>query len=207
MQARHRDSRHLVRTVAALAGAVLGTTALSLTLVGQAGADQTGTVRASAQEGFPRGTVHAEGGLTARQAPSTHVLAAFVFDDGAEVGLDCRTRGTQVKGDADWYLVVAEGEAKWISGHYVEVDERPPHCGPAVSVSATATRATTLRQGPSTDDRKLGALGKGDTTEVLCHTESGTPGNTQRWVVTTKAQWIPANALNTSENVAFCQRA
>ncbi|QKW07411.1 hypothetical protein HUT18_14470 [Streptomyces sp. NA04227] len=203
MQFRHRTSRtRRVRTAVVAVGAVLGTAALTLSA-----AAAVGQSSASAAKVFPHGTVHADGGLTARQAPSTHAPATYAYDDGAEITVNCKTKGTQVSGNRDWYLVSAEGDAKWVSGRYVKLDGEAAHCGPDVTVSAKATRTTDKYEGPSTSDRKLGRLDKGRGTEVLCYTYSGPASNENRWLVTLDAEWIPAEALKPAEEVPFCEQA
>ncbi|MEU6731675.1 hypothetical protein ABZ929_00475 [Streptomyces physcomitrii] len=198
MQFHHRRTR-----AAGLTAALLGTAALSLTLTGQAEART-----------FPHGTVRADGGLVAHQAPSTHAPSTHTFQDGAEVAVDCATKGTRVSGNPDWYLISAEGDAKWVSARYVDLEAEPRHCGPDLSVAATTTtKSTGAYEGPSTADRRQTTLAKGTTTEILCYTDSGPAytdsgpaAKTSRWLVTTEAQWIPATALKTSGEVEFCQQ-
>ncbi|WP_263170403.1 hypothetical protein [Streptomyces sp. SCSIO ZS0520] len=189
MQFRHRRTR-----AAGLTAALLGTAALSLTLTGQAEAKT-----------FPHGTVKADGGLVAHQAPSTHAPSTYTFQDGAEVAVDCATKGTRVSGNPDWYLISAEGDAKWVSARYVDLEAEPRHCGPDLSVAAT-TKSTGAYEGPSTADRRRTTLAKGTTTEILCYTDSGPTAKTTRWLLTTEAQWIPSTALKTSGEVEFCQQ-
>ncbi|AJE85564.1 hypothetical protein SLNWT_5188 [Streptomyces albus] len=190
MQFRHRRTR-----AAGLTAALLGTAALSLTLTGQAEAKT-----------FPHGIVKADGGLVAHQAPSTHAPLTYTFQDGAEVAVDCATKGTRVSGNPDWYLISAEGDAKWVSARYVDLEAEPRHCGPDLSVAATTTKSTGAYEGPSTADRRRTTLAKGTTTEILCYTDSGPTAKTTRWLLTTEAQWIPSTALKTSGEVEFCQQ-
>lgn len=177
-----------VRTGLALATAVAATLTLPLT-------------PASAATGTANGVVVAKGGLVAHVRPSTHSPANYTFRDGSKVTLDCKVSGTVVHGNTRWYLVVAEGDANWVSARYVRnVGPAPDPCDPSDGTfSAKTTASLTKRVGPSTADPSAGTYAKGRTLRVRCFTDSG-----QRWYLTDTSRWVRATYLTTSPKVRYC---
>lgn len=166
----------------------------------------TAGLGATASANEATGTVDADGGLNSRIAPSPHTQKTYTFKDGAKLALNCMTKGSSVEGDNEWYLVNAEGEAHWVSAHYVDVNgEEPTFCGADPSKSVKLDQDTKSYQGPSTKDKKLRSFSAGGSQEVTCfvYTESGA---TKRWVATLEDGWIPASAFTNLEGVPYCGR-
>lgn len=161
---------------------------------------------ASAQPDYVTGVVHADGGLNGRIAPSVHTDVQYVFPDGAEVTIDCQTKGTIVGDNAVWYLIVAEGDAKWVSARYVELTgDEPGWCGDSgQTISVKITEDTYSHQGPSTSDDKVRLQHAGGGQAVLCYAYTSAGGN-DRWVVTLEDGWVPADKVESSEEIPFCQ--
>ncbi len=183
----HRTAVRAVTTLAALAVATL---AAPLSPASATPAAETAD-----------GVVTANGGLVGRLRPSTHATANYTFRKGDEVSLDCRVKGTVVGGNANWYLVVAEGDANWVSARYVSVT------GPAVqpcdpsdgTYGATAKTALKKRVGPTTADSSAGTYAKGKKFRVQCFTDNG-----QKWYFTDAGRWVSAKYVKTSSKVRYC---
>lgn len=163
------------------------------------------SMTATAAPRFVPGTVDANGGLKGRIAPSVHTTAHYLFRDGAKVSIDCRTKGTIVGGNAEWYLIAGEGDARWVSARYVDLTgARPGWCGPDLPISVTITKDTYSHQGPSRSDTKRRLQRAGGGQAVLCYVYTNTSGGA-RWVVTTEDGWVPASAVKSSRTIPFCQ--
>ena len=182
-------SRSTVRTALTLTAAAAATFALPL-------------APATAAPGeTAKGVVVANGGLVGHVRPSTHAPANYTFPNGSEVTLDCKVPGPVVGGNSRWYLVVAEGDANWVSARYVRnVGPAPDPCDPSDGTfSATATAALNRRVGPTTADATAGTYAKGQKFRVQCYTDSG-----QKWYLTSASRWVRAKYVKTSSNVRYC---
>lgn len=157
---------------------------------------------------YPDATVHAQGGLNARSAPSVHGPVSYQYANGTQVSVDCVTQGTAIEGNRNWYLISAEGDAKWVSGRYLTVDGNAERCGLAVSKTATTNRPTGSWEGPSKDDLFYESLNKGVRTDVMCYTDAAATGQPQqRWMVAGDGAWIPAKALRVEGTVPYCSQS
>jgi hypothetical protein len=164
------------------------------------------SMTAFAAPAFVKGTVDANGGLKGRIAPSVHTTSNYLFRDGAKVTIDCRTKGTIVGGNAEWYLIAGEGDARWVSAKYVDLaGAKPGWCGPDKTISVKITKDTYSYQGPSRSDTKRRLQHAGGGQEVLCYVYTNTSGGA-RWVVTTEDGWVPASAVKSSTKIPFCER-
>ena len=94
-------------------------------------------------DGAAQGLVVAKGGLVGHVRPSRHAPANYTFPNGSKGTLDCRVSGTVVDGNRRWFLVVAEGDANWVSARYVR------SVGPAPEPATRATAPSRRRQRPS----------------------------------------------------------
>ena len=152
-------------------------------------------------EGAAKGVVVAKGGLVGHVRPSTHAPANYTFPNGSEVTLDCKVSGTVVDGNRRWYLVVAEGDANWVSARYVEnVGPAPEPCDPSDGTfSARTTAALKKRVGPTTADATAGTYAKRQKLRVQCYTDSG-----QKWFLTETSRWVSAKYVRTSSEVRYC---
>ena len=150
------------------------------------------------------GVVVARGGLVGHSRPSTHAPANYTFPNGSEVTLDCKVSGTVVGGNARWYLVVAEGDANWVSARYVRnVGPAPEPCDPSDGTySAKTTAALKKRVGPTTADSSAGTYAKGQKFRVQCYADSG-----QKWYLTDASRWVSAKYVSTSSQVRYCSNA
>ncbi|HLT60080.1 MAG TPA: hypothetical protein VK020_02760 [Microlunatus sp.] len=175
-------------------------------LVAGAGLVAALSMTANAAPDFVRGTVDADGGLNGRIAPTTHSDVTYVYPDGSEVSIDCQTKGTIVNGNAVWYLLSGEGEAKWVSAEYVNLHgEEPNWCGDTGStISVTLTQDVDSHQGPSVADDVRTAHHEGDGQEVLCYAYTS-PAGQDRWVVTLEDGWLPYEAVSSDQEIPFCQ--
>jgi hypothetical protein len=147
------------------------------------------------------GVVVAKGGLIGHVRPSTHAPANYTFPNGSEVTLDCKVSGTVVDGNPRWYLVVAEGDANWVSARYVRnVGPAPEPCDPSDGTfSAKTTTVLKKRVGPTTADASAGTYAKGQKFRVQCYTNSG-----QKWYLTETSRWVSAKYVTTSSQVRYC---
>lgn len=181
------------KTVLTLAAAVAATLAIPLAPAAAAPASATA-----------EGVVVAKGGLVGRVRPSTHAPANYTFPNGSEVTLDCKVSGTVVDGNPRWYLVVAEGDANWVSARYVRnVGPGPEPCDPSDGTySAKATAVLKKRVGPTTADASAGTYAKGQKFRVQCYTASG-----QKWYLTDNSRWVRAKYVSTSSKVRYCSNA
>jgi hypothetical protein len=189
-----RTRRTPVR-IAALLGAVLaGATALG---VGQ-------TAMADAKTS-PDATVHAKGGLVSHITASRYGPRNYVIADGEALHLYCRVKATSVEGNRNWYLVVAEGDANWVSGRYLELHRKVKSCA-RDGIDATATKKAGLFQGASRDDLRIGTLQSGSKLVVRCYTGRRVAGDPtmRRWVFTEKANWVPFSAVRTGKKIPYC---
>ena len=85
--------------------------------------------------------------------------------------------GTVVDANPRWYLVVAEGDANWVSARYVRnVGPGPEHCDPSD-----------------------GTYAKGQKFRVQCYTDSG-----QKWYLTETSKWVSAQYVRSSSEVRYC---
>ncbi len=178
------------KTALTLATAVAATLALPLAPASAAPAADTA-----------EGVVVSAGGLVGRVRPSTHAPANYTFPNGSEVTLDCKVSGTVVGGNPRWYLVVAEGDANWVSARYIRnVGPSPEPCDPSDGTfSAKATAVFKKRGGPTTADASAGSYAKGQTFRVQCFTNSG-----QKWYLTDASRWVSAKYVTTSSKVRYC---
>jgi uncharacterized protein YraI len=178
------------------------TTTTALSLAGLAAATfAVPALPAAAVDGSTQGVVAAQGGLVGRLRPSTHAAANYTFPNGSNVTLDCRLPGTVVGGDSRWYLVVAEGDANWVSARYVTVSGAAVQpCDPSDGTyAAKATTALNRRVGPTTGDTTAGTYAKGAGFTVQCFTDSG-----QKWYLTGGGRWVRASYVSTSSAVRYC---
>lgn len=185
-----------MRTVKRIVGAVVAGAGLMAALA----------LNASAAPRFVDGTVDADGGLNGRIAPSTHTEKNYLFRDGSKISIDCRTKGTIVGGNAEWYLLSGEGNANWVSARYVDLAGAEPRwCGDTgETIPVTITKDTYSYQGPSTADEKLRLQHAGGGQEVLCYAYTSASGS-KRWVVTLEDGWVPASAVKSEQEIPFCQ--
>jgi hypothetical protein len=148
-----------------------------------------------------KGVVVAKGGLIGHVRPSTHAPANYTFPNGSEISIDCKVSGTVVDGNPRWYLVVAEGDANWVSARYVKnVGPSPDPCDPSDGTyAAKTTTALKKRVGPTTADASAGTFAKGKKFRVQCFTDSG-----QKWYLTDTSRWVRAKYVKTSTNVRYC---
>lgn len=148
-----------------------------------------------------KGVVVAKGGLVGHVRPSTHAPANYTFPNGSQVSLDCKVSGTVVDGNTRWYLVVAEGDANWVSARYVRnVGPAPEPCDPSDGTYAAKTTAVLKKRvGPTTADASAGSYAKGQKLRVQCFTNSG-----QKWYLTDGARWVSAQYVTTSSSVRYC---
>lgn len=152
-----------------------------------------------------KGVVEANGGLIGHLRPSIYAPNNYTFPNGSEITIDCKVPGTVVGGNPRWYLVVAEGDANWVSARYVRnVGPAPDHCDPSDgSYSAKTTTALKKRVGPTTSDASSGtAYPKATTFRVQCYTDSG-----QKWYLTDKGKWVRATYVTTSPQVRYCSNS
>jgi hypothetical protein len=152
-------------------------------------------------DGAAEGVVVAKGGLIGRVRPSTHAPANYTFPQGSKVSLDCKVNGTVVDGNPRWYLVVAEGDANWVSARYVRnVGPAVEPCDPSDGTfAAKSTAVLKKRVGPTTADATAGKYAKGKTFRVQCYTDSG-----QKWYFTDGSRWVSAKYVKTSSKVRYC---
>lgn len=183
-------NRTPAKTALTLAAAVAATLALPLAPAAAAPVD-----------GTAQGVVVARGGLIGHVRPSTHASANYTFPNGSKVTLDCKVPGTVVDGNPRWYLVVAEGDANWVSARYVHnVGPGPKPCDPSDGTfSAKTTAALKKRVGPTTVDSSSGTYAKGQSFRVQCYTDSG-----QKWYLTETSRWVSAQYVKTSSQVRYC---
>jgi hypothetical protein len=182
--------RTTAKTALTLAAALAATLALPLAPASAAPVDPAA-----------EGVVVAKGGLIGRLRPSTHAPANYTFPNGSEVTLDCKVSGTVVDGNPRWYLVVAEGDANWVSARYVRnVGPSPDPCDPSDGTySARTTAALKKRVGPTTSDASAGTYAKGQRFRVQCYTDNG-----QKWYLTDASRWVSAKYVRTSSEVRYC---
>src|SRR3954451_9703405 len=158
---------------------------------------------ATAAPGDPaaQGVVVAKGGLVGHFRPSTHAPANYTFPNGSKVTLDCKVSGTVVGGNPRWYLVVAEGDANWVSARYVRnVGKVPEPCDPRDGTfSGKAKTALKKRVGPTSADATAGTYAKGRKIRVQWYTSSG-----QKWYLTDTSRWVRAKYVKTSSKVRYC---
>lgn len=167
----------------------------------------TTALTTTASAGQATGTVNADGGLISRIAPSRHAEKTFTFTDGSEVSLNCKTVGTAVEGNTDWYLVNAEGEAHWVSANYVDLNgKEPTFCGADPSKTVTLDQDTQTYAGPSTTDERRRSQHAGGGQQATCFVYTG-KNATERWVVTLEDGWAPAEAFTSIKNVPYCEAA
>jgi hypothetical protein len=147
------------------------------------------------------GVVVAKGGLIGHLRPSTHAPANHIFPNGSEVTLDSKVSGTVVDGNPRWYLVVAEGDANWVSARYLRnVGPAPEPCDPSDGTfSAKTTAVLKKRVGPTTADASAGTYAKGQKFRVQCYTDSW-----QKWYLTDTSRWLRAKHVTTSSKVRYC---
>lgn len=182
--------RRTAKTALTVTAAVAATLALPLAPATAAPPDATA-----------KGVVVAKGGLIGHVRPSTHAPDNYTFPNGSKVTLDCKVPGPVVGGNPRWYLVVAEGDANWVSARYVRnVGPAPDPCDPSDGTfSATATTALKKRTGPTTADASAGTYAKGQKFRVQCYTDSG-----QKWYLTDSSKWVSAKYVKTSSKVRYC---
>lgn len=184
--------RTTARTALASAAAIAATVALPLTPAHAAPSRASDTAE---------GVVVAEGGLIGHLRPSTHAPANYTFPNGSKVTLDCKVSGTRVGGNPRWYLVVAEGDANWVSARYMRnVGKAPEPCDPSDgTVSGKAKTALKKRVGPTSADATAGTYAKGHEVRLQCYTDSG-----QKWYLTDTSRWVRAKYVKTSSKVRYC---
>jgi hypothetical protein len=102
-------SARRVRIAATVSAAVLGG---SLLAGSTAAADSAPMVPHR-----PYGTVTAKSGLNVRQYPSTDSSVRYVLRFGQNIGLDCKVRAQNIRGNTFWYKL--RGQYSWVSARYV----------------------------------------------------------------------------------------
>jgi hypothetical protein len=160
-----------------------------------------GAAAAAPSDPVARGVVVAQGGLIGHLRPSVHAPNNYTFPNGSKINLSCKVSGSVVGGNARWYLVLAEGDANWVSARYVtNVGPAPDPCDPSDGTfAAKATAKLTKRVGPTTADASAGSYAKGQKLRVQCYTDSG-----QKWYLTDTGRWVRAAYVTTSAKVLYC---
>lgn len=121
--------------------------------------------------------------LTERVGPSNRVSSVDGDLSWADsVGISCKLPGTPVGGNATWYKV---DTGYWVSARYVKVwGAGPDHCDKG-SQQGTTTAAVNVRKAPTTQDTRLGSIGKGvSTVNIYCKVSGGNVGNNTFWYAT-----------------------
>ena len=183
-------SRRIAKTALTVTASVAATLPLPLAPAAAAPGDEPA-----------KGVVVAKGGLIGHVRPSTHAPDNYTFPNDSLVTLDCKVPGPVVGGNPRWYLVVAEGDANWVSARYVRnVGPAPDPCDPTDGTfSATATANLKKRVGPTTADASPGTYAEGKKFRVQCFTDSG-----QKWYLTDGSRWVRATYVKTSSKVRYC---
>lgn len=137
--------------------------AIAMTAVTGSGLALTGA-QAQAGSTIPQGSfkgkVTATGGLVARTAPSSHAASARTgYAKGTVITIGCALNGTTVKGNHRWYRI--RNTDSWVSARYVSNIGKAPYDCTAGDWTYRTTTGLTVREGPSTKDRKIGRLGSG----------------------------------------------
>jgi len=139
------------------------------------------------------GKVTANGGLTIRTGPSSHVGTKGGVAKGATVKIDCKVVGTNVDGNRYWYAL--SGNRGWVSARYVaNVGAAPKYC-PANDTERGFGKATTgvnLRQGPSVNDVRVGSVAAGVALDVTCYALGQSIHGNQVWYHLTNGSWVSA---------------
>lgn len=145
------------------------------------------------------GKVIAKTSLAERTGPSTELgKAGKGYGEGTIISIDCKLNGSTVDGNPRWYKI--KGEKSWVSARYVEnIGEAPKSCT-AGDWAYEVTKKTSVREGPSTDDKKLGTATVGEEITTRYHVADGeeVDGNTQ-WVAVDTGNgnrgWVPVADL------------
>lgn len=174
-------------TARPLARIVVGTAAVAAVAV-----PSLATGHAEAAAGYT-GRVTGQQGVNARQAPSTHTAFKGTIAKGKQVAIWCKTTGTKVDGNSQWYLL---SDHRWVSARYVANVGRIPAQCPATSTNTAQGQMTgnvNKRSGPSTADTKLGSYAKGTKVSFRCQVAGPSVDGNNRWYLTSDGKaWVSA---------------
>lgn len=163
------------------------------------------TTQAPAAEAFstPVGQVTASS-LYARQAPSTHAKATFLYTRGEKIPLGCKVVGPSVDGNNLWYTIAGSTD-RWLSARYVKnIGPAPEFCDPLDGyVKGRTTATVTGRSGPTTSDSARSTYRKGTTLNIQCKVTSQRIGGNSLWYLTSTGRWVPARYV---KNVGMAPR-
>lgn len=177
-------------TVTSLARVVVGAAT-----VAALGAGALAATDASAAAGYS-GRVTGQQGVNARQAPSTNTAFKGTIAKGKKVSIWCKTTGTKVGGNSQWYLL---SDHRWVSARYVaNIGAAPVECPatPGNTAFAQVTSTVSKRSGPSTKDARTGSLSKGTKVEFRCQLTGPSVDGNNRWYLTKDGKsWVSARYL------------
>lgn len=172
---------------------------LGLALAGTAVTQATQASAASTPMGQIVGT-----SLYARQAPSTHARATFLYSKGEYVPLGCKVRGPSVGGNTLWYTIAGSND-RWLSARYVRnVGPAPEYCDPLDGyVKGRVTATLTARSGPTTADARRTTYRPRKTLQIQCKVTSQSVGGNTLWYHTAQGTWVAARYVS---NVGMAPR-
>ena len=153
-----------------------------------------------------RGRVIAHGGLVAHQVPTADSPRHGSFARGRVLSLNCKVRGSTVRGNDLWYSVHSS-DNQWVSARYVDnVGAAPRWCGDGLvrHGRVTASRLN-LRVGPSLASKREAVVPRGSRVNVVCHLPGLARDGVQDWYQLAHGSWVSAryvSALN--GRVALC---
>lgn len=142
-------------------------------------ADTTGEITASA--------------LYARQAPSQHARATFLYPQGERVPLGCKVTGPSVNGNNIWYAIAGSND-RWLSARYVKnIGAAPEYCDPLDGyVKGRTTARLNARTGPTVNDAARTVHNAGTMLDLQCKVTSHAVGGNTTWYHTSTGQWVSA---------------
>ncbi len=182
-----------------LAAAITIATALSGTALVAAPADAHGS-------GVARGRVIAHGGLVAHQVPTVDSPRHGSFARGRVLSLNCKVRGSTVRGNDLWYSVHSS-DNQWVSARYVDnVGAAPRWCGDGlVRHGRVSASRLNLRVGPSLASDREGTLTRGRRVDVVCHLPGLARDGVVDWYQLAHGSWVSARYVTgLNGRVALC---
>lgn len=138
-----------------------------------------------------QGRVTARSGLVVRAAPTVHARSVGALRHGQIVQLRCKTFGTEVHGDLEWYRLV--GSTGWVTGSYVETEGYfPRECTGDGTYFGRSTAGLNARSGPTTADAITGGYQRGSRIRIVCRLNSQPISGNPGWYYTVTGRWVSA---------------
>ena len=151
------------------------------------------------------GKVTANGGLTVRHLPTTASATEGRLNNGQQIEIICKVRGSSVNGNDSWYSLPPTLN-EWVSARYVQnIGSAPRWCGSTERFVGRTTAAVKKRAAPTTASAQVGSLANGAGVNIICKLEGQPVSGNDLWYFSTDHRWVAARYVkNVGRSPGWC---